>query len=215
MEDRDLMLYSYLKGKGGGGGGGGEKPLKILDYQEVRSGNGTSWTSKSFSLKAGDTLIFAIMHRDEITTAPQGFTLITSNQSMSWQRISIYAYTATDTETKTASFTLSNARRYDCYLWKMENVSVSENASLKKGQKYSGSFSFTNEYRPMLILFGCYNGNNWSLSSELKGQLIFPVMEFTTYAINFNTAYSSTLTFTAPSDQWSTAGIYLTEVSEP
>ena len=213
MDNRDLMLYSYLKGKGGGGGG--EKPLKILDYQEVISGNGISWTSKSFSLKAGDTLIFAIMHRDAITTAPQGFTLITSNSSMSWQQISIYAYTATDTETKTASFTLSNARRYDCYLWKMENVSVSENTSLKKGQKYKATFSFTNEYRPMLIMFGCYNSGIWSLPSELKGQLIFPNAEYTTYAIDFNTTYSSTLSFTPPSDQWSTAGIYLTEVPQP
>ena len=213
MNERDLKLYSYLKSKGGGGSK--EKPLKILDYQEVISGNGTSWTSKSFSLKAGDTLIFAIMHRDAITVAPQGFTLITSNQSMSWQRISIYAYTATDTETKTASFTLSNARRYDCYLWKMENASVSENANLKKGQSSKTNFSFTNEYRPMLIMFGCYNSGAWSLPSALKGQLVFPAAEYTTYAIDFNTAYSSTLTFTPPSDQWSTAGIYLTEVSQP
>lgn len=216
MNERDLKLYSYLKGKGGGGGGGAKMP-QIIDFQEDIDGNDQSWTSKNFSLSAGDTLIVAVMHRTDISYS-QDLSLVITNTNMSSQRITILSYTATAAETKSVNIVPAQRMRMDYYVWHMRNVSVSGNSNLSKGQKYSGTATFTNEYRPILIMFGCYTpgAGHWTQPNNQEGQLIFmPDRQYSTYAIDFNTAYSSSISFTSSGDQWSTVGIYLTEAPQP
>ena len=202
---------AYFRCIGGNGGGGGSTGIpQILDFEKDASGNAkTSSTTKTFSLNAGDTLIIAVMHRDTITI-PTGFSQIAENSYNIHQIMTVIAYTATTAESKSVTITQASSARMAVYSWQMKNVSLSAATSLYKSGEAKSSVTLDNTYRPTLMVFSNVYTGTWS-GSGIGQQLVFDTNNYTGYALNFGTGYSSTFSFTAGGNEWSTLGVYLTD----
>ena len=213
MNERDLKLYSYLKGKGGGGGESVKSP-QVVDYLADETGDPrSSYTSRSFSLEEGDTLVIAFMHRASITMTSE-YTLVGSRNYNNAQFVSIYKYVASGSETKTVSVTQSSSVRMSVYIWQMKNVMLSEEPDLN----YSGAYGDTtvtiaNKYRPTLMILSNIYSGTWGFGSDTKDYMVChsPSTKFTAWLFNMVICTSSTFSVTSGGDQWFTIGIYLTE----
>lgn len=212
MNNRDLKLYSYMKGKGGSSPASNKCP-QILNFEKDISGDTrTSYTTKSYSLNEGDTLIIAVMHRSTLTI-PTGFTQIASHGYTDAQKITVMAYIATVNETKSVTVTQASSVRLSIYVWQMKNVVLSEATNQYKSGATTTSVYLDNTYRPTILLFSNVYSGNWSTSNS--NELVFDnngtSYKFTAYALNFGTAYSQQFQFSAAGNEWCTLGIYLTE----
>lgn len=213
MNSRDLKLYSYMKGKGGGPSPVSNKYPQILDFEKDISGDTrTSYTTKSYSLSAGDTLIIAVMHRSTLTI-PTGFTQIASRGYTDAQKITVMAYIATTDEVKSVTVNQASSVRMSVYVWQMKNVVLSEATDQYKSGATTTTVSLDNTYRPTILLFSNVYSGNWGTSNGTE--IVFDGngtnYKFTAYALNFGTAYSQQLQFSAAGNEWCTLGIYLTE----
>ena len=183
---------------------------QILDFeQDTAGGTKTSYTTKTFSLNAGDTLIIAVMHRSTITI-PTGFSQVAENYYSTAQIMTVIAYTATAAESKSVTITQASSVRMSVYSWQMKNVSLSAATSLYNSGATKSSLTLDNTYRPTLMVFQNVYSGSWS-GSGIAQQLIMASQNFTGYALNFGTGYSSTFSFTAGGNEWSTLGVYLTD----
>lgn len=201
---------AYFRCIGGNGGGAVAFP-QILDFEQDITGNTrTSYTTKTYSLNAGDTLVIAVMHRADLTT-PQGFSVVAVRGYSNAQRITILKYTAATAESKSVTVTQASSVRLSIYVWQMKNVSLSEATALFKSGASKTIVTLDNTFRPTLMVFSNVYSGAWG--SANGAQIIFSPSSsnFTAYALNIGTAYAQTLSFTAGGNEWCTVGVYLTD----
>ena len=146
-----------------GAGNNNNDFIQIVDHQYIKDITSSSWTSKTFNIESGDTIILCLMHRNRnIALSENGFTLhkTTTNSSM-WQYGSIYSKKyAIDTQ-MTLTITPTSGR-FEPFLLQLRgpvnisNWTDNDYCDPSEASEPSISYTLVNPEKPALLF--CHNG---------------------------------------------------------
>lgn len=192
-----------------GGGDGATLQVVAAEYDDTGSSK-SSYTSGSFTLAAGDTLIVGIMHRATLTV-PTGFTLL-KTASYGGQSISIIYKTATAAETSTYTIRQASSSRMSSFWMQIKGATISD-AGIDYSGAGSSSFTATTPLRPYLLFMGSVyytTGVAWGISPSDDIIAHNPTGKWLSVIINFGTSYHTNYTLKPPASDYCTVGAFLT-----
>lgn len=192
------------------GGGDGTTLQVIAVEHDDTGGTKASYTSGSFTLSAGDSLVVGIMHRSALVV-PDGFTLV-KTASYGGQSISIIYKTATAQETSTYTIRQASSGRMSSFWMQIKGATISD-AGIDYSGAGSSSFTATTPLRPYLLFMGNVYyaaGAAWDISPSDDIIAHNPTGKWMSAIINFGTSYHTSYTLRPPASDYCTVGAFLT-----
>ena len=190
------------------GGGDGTTLQVIAVEHDDTGGTKTSYTSGSFTLAPGDTLVVGIMHRSALTV-PSGFTLV-KTASYGGQSLSVIYKTATAAETSTYTIQQASSSRMSSF-WMQIHGAIISDAEIDYSASGSSAFTATTPRRPyLLFLSNVYVSDSWTATPNEDIILYSPGGKWLSVITNFGTSFHTSYSLRPPANDYCTLGVFLT-----